>query len=146
MKAHVLLIDDNASRSAERRRYLVGAGAGVINACEERQAIEVMQSPRVDVVCIDAQFVVNRGSQIAALVKYLKPFIPVVLIADDDRLPGCSKEHVDIVIDRADFDVTGGRLVQELSRDRVPFFRQWFDEWAGRRASESGRDETIRTC
>jgi PleD family two-component response regulator len=112
MKAHVLLIDDNASRSAERRHYLVGAGLGVINACEERQAIEVMQSYRVDVVCIDAQFVVNRGSEVGALVKCLKPFVPVVLIADDDRLPGHSKVHVDIVIDRADFDVTGGRLVQ----------------------------------
>jgi DNA-binding NtrC family response regulator len=145
MKTHVLLVDDNASRSAERRHYLVGAGVEVINACEVRQAIEVMQSHRVDVVCIDAQFVVNRGSEIGALVKCLKPFVPVVLIADDDRIPDHFEEHVDIVIDRADFDVTGRRLVQELNRGHVPFFRRWFDEWTDC-ASKSGRDETIRAC
>jgi hypothetical protein len=109
MKTHVLLVDDNASRSADRRHYLVGGGVEVINACEERRAIEVVQSHRVGVVCIDAQFVVNRGSEIGAFVKYLKPCVPVVLIADDDRIPGHLEEHVDIVIDRADFDIAGRR-------------------------------------
>ena len=95
MKAHVLLVDDNALRSANRRHYLVGGGVEVINASEERQAIEVVQSHRVDVVCIDAQFVPNRGSEIGAFVKFLKPRVPVVLIADDDRIPGHFEEHVE---------------------------------------------------
>ena len=146
MKAHVLLVDDNALRSANRRHYLVGGGVEVINASEERQAIEVVQCHRVDVVCIDAQFVANRGSEIGAFVKFLKPRVPVVLIADDDRIPGHFEEHVDIAIDRADFDITGVRLVQELCRDHVPFFRRWFDEWASRRTSEPGGDETIHMC
>ena len=100
--------------------------------------LKLVQSHRVDVVCIDAQFVVNRGYEIGAFVKCLKPCVPVVLIADNDRIPGHFEEHVDIVIDRADFDITGGRLVQELCRDHVPFFRRWFDEWAGRRTSSRG--------
>ena len=146
MKTHVLLVDDNASRSADRRHYLVGAGIEVINASEERQAIEVVQSHRVDVVCIDAQSAVNRGAGIGAFVRYLKSHVPVVLIADDGRIPGHFEEHVDIVIDRADFDLTGGRLVQELCRDHVPFFQRWFDEWASRRTSKTGGDQTIYTC
>ena len=145
MKTHVLLVDDNGLRSMGRRHSLVGAGVEVINACGGREAIEVMQSQRVDVVCIDAQFVVNRRSEIGAFVKCLKPFVPVVLIADDDRIPGHFEEHVDIVIDRADFDITGRRLVQELNRGHVTFFRRWFDEWT-ERASKSGREETIRAC
>ena len=107
MKTHVLLVDDSASRSADRQHYLVGAGVEVLNASEELQAIEVVQSHRVDVVCIDAQFVVNRGSKIGAFVKRLKPCVPVILIADNDRVPGHFEEHADIVIDRADFDITG---------------------------------------
>jgi DNA-binding NtrC family response regulator len=146
MKTHVLLVDDNASRSADRQHYLVGAGVEVLNASEELQAIEVVQSHRVDVVCIDAQFVVNRGSKIGAFVKRLKPCVPVILIADNDRVPGHFEEHADIVIDRADFAITGRRLLQELGRDHVPFFQQWFDEWANRRTSEPGRDETIHAC
>lgn len=145
MKAHVLLVDDNALRSADRQHYLVGAGVEVMNASEQRHAIEVVQSHRVDVVCVDAQFVVNRGSKIGAFVKRLKPRVPVILIADNDRVPGHFEEHADIVIDRADFDVTGRRLIQELCRDHVPFFQRWFDEWASRRTSEPGRDETIHT-
>jgi|SRR5271165_553191 hypothetical protein len=146
MKAHVLLIDDNASRSANRRQYLGGSEIEVMNASEERQAIEVVQSHRVDVVCIDAQSAVNRGPGIGAFVKYLKPHVPVVLIADDGRIPGHFGGHVDIVIERADFDLTGGRLVQELCRDHVPFFQRWFDEWASRRTSKTGGDQTIYTC
>jgi DNA-binding NtrC family response regulator len=146
MKTHVLLVDDNVSRSADRRHYLVEAGIEVINASEERQATEVVRFQRVDVVCVDAQSVVNRGSEIGAFVKYLEPCVPVVLIADGDRIPGHFEEHVDIVIDRADFDVTGRRLVQELCRDHVPFFRRWLDEWASRHTSEAGRDETIHAC
>jgi DNA-binding NtrC family response regulator len=146
MKAHVLLVDDNALRSANRRHYLVGGGVEIINASEERQAIEIVQSHRVDVVCIDAQFVANRGPEIGAFVKFLKPGVSVVLIADDDRIPGPFEEHVDIVIDRADFDLTGRRLVQELCRDHIPFFQRWFDEWASRRTSRTGGDQTIYTC
>src|SRR5271166_958627 len=146
MKAHVLLVDDNASRSAERWQYLVGAGIEVINASDDRQAIEVVQSHRVDVVCIDAQSAVNRGSGIGGFVKYLKPHVPVVLIADDGRTPSHFEEHVDIVIDRADFDITGGHLVRELYQTQVPFFWRWFDEWAIRRTSKPGGDETVYTC
>jgi len=146
MKAHVLLVDDNASRSEDRRQYLVGAGIEVINASEERQAIEVVQSHRVDVVCIDAQSALNRGPGIGAFVKCLKPHVPVVLIADDGRIPGHFEEHVDMVIDRADFDITGRHLVRELYRNQVPFFWRWFDEWASRRTSKPGSDETIYTC
>jgi len=146
MKARVLLVDDNASRSADRRQYLGGAGIEVINASGERQATEIVQSHRVDVVCIDAQSAVNRGSGIGGFVKYLKPHVPVVLIADDGRTPSHFEEHVDIVIDRADFDITGGHLVRELYQTQVPFFWRWFDEWAIRRTSKPGGDETVYTC
>ena len=66
-----------------------------------------------------------------------------LLIIDDERIYGHFEEHVDISIDRADFDVAGRRLVQELNRGHVPFFRRWFDEWTDR-ASESRGEETIR--
>ena len=144
MTTHVLLVDDNASRSAERRHYLAGAGVEVMNACEGHEAIEFIQSHRVDVVCIHAQFVVNRGSEIGTFFKCLKPFVPVILIADDNWVPGHFEESVDIVIDRADFDLAGRRLVQELNRGHVLFFRRWFDECADR-ASKSER-EIIHMC
>jgi DNA-binding NtrC family response regulator len=98
MKTLVLLADDNVSRSADRRQHLVTAEVEVIIAGDECQAEEALNSCRVDVVCIDMQFVVNRGDEVGAFIKSLKPFVPVVLIADGDRVPGHFEEHVDIVL------------------------------------------------
>jgi hypothetical protein len=54
MKTHVLLVDDNASQSADRQHHLAGAGVEVMNESEERQAIDVVQPP-----CLNADIVVD---------------------------------------------------------------------------------------
>jgi DNA-binding NtrC family response regulator len=144
MTTHVLLVDDNASRSAARQRFLAAAGVEIIIACSEYRAVELIKSRRVDVVCFDSEFVVNRGPWLGAFIRRQMPFVPVVLIADDGRIPGHFEKHVDIVIDRADFAISGRRLIRELLRGHVPFFHIWFEVWMNR-AAKSERGALVRT-
>jgi len=145
MGTHVLLVDHKAARSNERQDDLVAAGVEVISAFEEHQAANALKSHRVDVVCMDSQFVMNFGSGLGALIEGLNPTAPVVLVVDDTHIPGHFQKYVDIVIDRADFDVTGPRMMQQLNRGQVTFFQRWFGEWVSR-ASKLRRDEAIPTC
>jgi DNA-binding NtrC family response regulator len=140
METQVLLVDHNAARCNERRDDLVAAGVEAISAFEEYQAAEALKCNRVDVVCIDSQFVINGGSRIGPLIEGLKPVVPVVLIVDEGHIPHHFQEYVDIVIDRADFDITGTRLLQQLHRGQVTFFQRWFGDWVNR-ASQSRRGE-----
>jgi DNA-binding NtrC family response regulator len=144
MATHVLLVDDNASRSADRQRFLAAAGVEIIIACNEYRAVELIKSSRVDIVCIDSEFVLNRGPWLGAFVRRQMPFVPVVLIADDGRIPDHFEKHVDIVIDRADFAISGRGLIRELLRGHVPFFHTWFEDWMNR-AIKSERGQPVRT-
>ena len=144
MTTHVLLVDDNASRSADRQRFLAASGVEIIIACDEYRAVEVIKSHRVDVVCIDSEFVMNREPWLGAFMRRQVPFVPVVLIADDARVPGHFEKHVDIVIDRADFAISGRGLIRELLRGHVPFFHTWFEVWMNR-AAKSEHGALVRT-
>ncbi len=145
MGTQVLLVDNDAARSNRRRNDLADAGVEVISAFEEQQAAEAMKSDRVDVICIDSQFVTNCGSGIGALIELRMPTTPVVLIVDGPRIPSQLQKHIDIIVDREDFPKVGKRLMQQLSRGQVPFFQEWFYAWVNH-ASQSRRGELNPPC
>lgn len=82
----------------------------------------------------------HAGSGIGALIEGLKPIVPVVLIVDEGQIPRHFQKYVDIVIDRADFEIAGTRLLQQLNSGQVTFFQRWFGDWVNR-ASPSRRCE-----
>ncbi len=144
MGTHVLLVDNNAARSADRQRFLASAGVKIIAVGDEYRAVEVINSGRVEVVCIDSEFVANRGPWLGAFIKRQMPLVSVVLIVDGDQIPGRFEKYVDIVIDRTDFAISGVGLIRELSKGHTPFFRTWFEDWMNR-AAQSERAESVRT-
>ena len=141
----VLLIDHNAERCNERRNDLAAAGVEAISAFEEHQAASLRKSHRVYAVCIDSQVAMNWGAWVAGLIEGLKPIAPVVLIVDEGPIPRHFEKYVDIVIDRADFDITGPHLMQQLNWGQATFFQRWFGDWMNR-TSGSRHDEAIPTC
>jgi DNA-binding NtrC family response regulator len=145
MSTQVLLVDHDAARSDKRRKDLAAAGVEVISAFEEQQAAAALQSDHVDVICIDSQFVTNCGPGIGALIERREGPIPVVLIADEARVPGQLQMRVDVIVDREDFPRTGRHLMQQLSRGQVPFFQRWFCEWVNR-DPQSRRGDAIPPC
>jgi len=144
MTTRVLLVDDNARRSADRQGFLAAAGVEIIAASDAHQAVEVIKSLHIDIICIDSEFVAHHGPWLGAFIKRQGSWAPVVLIVDDDRIPAHFEKHVDIVIDRADFAITGRGLIRELMRGHIPFFKTWFEDWMNR-AARSGRSQSIRT-
>jgi DNA-binding NtrC family response regulator len=145
MSTHVLLVDNNAARSRQRRHDMASAGVQVTNAFDEQQVAEAMDSVRIDVICVDSQFVSDRGAEIGALMETRMRTVPVVLILDDAQVPGNLQSYVDVVVDREDFPTKGTQLMQDLDGGQVPFFQRWFCEWVGR-ASLSRRNEAVPTC
>ncbi len=145
MGTQILLVDNDAARSNRRRNDLAAAGVEVITASEEQQAAEAMKSDRVDIICIDSQFVTNRGPGIGALIELRMATTPVVLIVDDAQIPGQLQKHVDVIVDREDFPRMARGLMQQLSRGQVPFFQRWFGAWVNR-AFQSRRGESFPPC
>ena len=142
MNAHVLCFDKNTQRSMGRRRSLEDAGFVVLHAQNEVEAPELLQSGRVDVVCIDSYLMSNGETGVASGIKSVKPHVPVVLIHDDGAIPERFREYVDVVIDEPDFDATARWLIEELCDCEFPFFVRWFDDWM-RRSSEGTGDEPL---
>ncbi len=132
MRAQILCVDDNGSRSIDRRRSLEDIGFAVMYACDETQAAEMLKSHPVDIVCVDSHSLNRVGSALGASIKSVKPHVPLVLICDKNVTPDTLGEHVDIVIDEPDFDTKGQWLLEELSDAYAPFFLRWLDEWLDR--------------
>jgi hypothetical protein len=145
MRAHILCVDDNGSRSADRRRSLEDVGFVVMYACDETQAAELLKSHPVDVVCVDSHSLNRVGSALGASIKNVKPRVPLILICDKDTTPGTLGEHVDIVMDEPDFDTKGQWLLEELCDAYAPFFLRWLDEWLDRELA-SKKDESSGIC
>src|SRR5271157_3289477 len=95
MKAHILCIDDNSSRLMGRRKTLEDAGFAVLGASDEMQAVELLTTLRVDVVCVDSRFLRTAGTDIAASIKSAKPHVPIVLMRDNGAIPASFREHAD---------------------------------------------------
>ena len=145
MRAHILCVDDNGSRSIDRRRSLEDVGFVVMYACDETQAAALLKTHPVDIVCVDSYSLNSVGSALGASIKNVKPRVPLILICDKDTTTGTLGEHVDIVMDEPDFDTKGQWLLEELCDACAPFFLRWLDEWLDRELA-SKKDESSGIC
>lgn len=144
MNAHVLCVDTNTLRSMDQRKHLKDAGFLVLHAHDESQAIELLQSCRVDVICINSS-VGNAEPGVAACLKNVQPHIPVVLIRDSGAIPDLLQEHVDVVVEEPDFGATAQWLIEKLRDADCVFFARWFADWM-RRPCELRTDEPFHSC
>jgi response regulator receiver domain-containing protein len=140
MNAHVLCIDDNPSRATDRQKDLEDAGFVVINACDETEAVELLRSRPVDVVCVDSRLWSTDKSRVASKIKNVRPDVLIILICEWGMVPPCFWEHVDVVIDEPDFKGKAQWLIEELRDVHFPFFVEWFDDWK-RRAADATNNE-----
>lgn len=145
MKPCVLCVDQSTSRSKDRLKSLESAGFGVLKASDELHAIELLQSHRVDVICIAPQNGEVQQPGMGRSLKSVRPDVPVVLIRNQGNPPLHFEEYVDIVIDEADFRATGRGSIQLLQGAPNLFFARWFVNWM-RRSSELATGESRPTC
>ena len=145
MKPCVLCVKESTSRWKERLKSLDAAGFGVLNASDELHAVELLESHRVDVVCIASQDGEVQQPVMGRSIKSVRPDVPVVLIRDQVAPPAHFEEYVDIVIDEAGFRATAQWLIQALQEAPNVFFVQWFANWM-RRSCELTRGESCPIC
>lgn len=143
MKTHVLCVDDNRLRLISRRKSLEADGFIVLPAYDETQAVNLLKSQRVDVVCVDSAFLERGGSGVGANFKSVGPDVPIVLIRENGAVPVSMQEHVDVVIDGADFDAGVRSLIEGMLGVKHSFFLQWLDAWM-HHASKPVKDASLR--
>ncbi len=131
MNANILCIDDSEVRARDRRRTLEAAGFAVTNAHDQTQAIELLNSHRVDAICVDSRSAAGIG-RVGAVVRRFRPHIRVILICGDGTVPARFQEHVDIVMDESDFNRQAPHVIDGLKDFRCPFFVEWLNDWKRR--------------
>ena len=148
MEAHVLCVDNNGPRLMRHQKSLENAGCVILNTCDETQAVNLLKSHPVDVVCVQSGFVDGGGNGwngVGTNLERVKPDVPIVLIRDNGAIPSSFEEQVDVVIEEADFDARARWLLVQLQDVQYPFFLRWLNDWKGR-ASEPRNDEPLRIC
>lgn len=132
MRATVLCVDECTARSRGRGKALEAAGFAVLQARSESQALELLKSHRVDVVCIVPFEGDAHEPGIGHEIKNAQPDVPLVLIHGQGVVPVHFEEYIDIVIDEPDFEATAQWLIPTLQDTSNFFFVGWFVSWMRR--------------
>jgi hypothetical protein len=108
----------------------------VVDATDESQAVGLLVSRRVNVVCVHAHSLRAGITPMGAKIKSLRPNIRFVLICEDGVVPASFLEYVDVIMDESDFNKRAKWLIDELLDVRCPVFVKWFNDWKRRTADQ----------
>ncbi len=100
-KPTLLCVDDNETALHVRKLVLESAGYRVLVASDSATAMEVFSSSAVDIVVSDHFLQDCTGIELAAVMKKLKPFVPIIIISGLVDAPE-GIEHADLFISKAD--------------------------------------------
>jgi CheY-like chemotaxis protein len=96
----ILCVDDKPTPLAIRRMVLERSGYRVIGATSGAQALRILQENHIDLVLSDHYLRDERGIEIAAKMKAIKPEVPVLILSgSDDALE--RTPYVDGIIPKA---------------------------------------------
>ena len=83
----VLCVDDDPSLLMIHQMVLEASGYTVLAASSGPEALELFASCNVDAVLLDYSMPKMDGGQVAALMKVMKPYVPVVMLSALSSLP-----------------------------------------------------------
>ncbi len=97
--ARVLCIDDDLVGVSVRKLVLEQAGFDVSIANTSEEALEIFRNTAVDVVLSDHFLQGEAGTEIAAVMKALKPTVPIVILSGAIEIPP-GIEHADLFLSK----------------------------------------------
>ena len=100
-KPTLLCIDDNQTVLHFRKMLLESVGYSVLVASDSVTAIELFSSSAVDMVVSDHVLDDGSGTELAAVMKRLKPDVPIAIISGLVEAPE-GIEHADLFISKTD--------------------------------------------
>jgi hypothetical protein len=128
MEVRVLCIVGNDRRSEDWREQFQTSGHSVVRAIDDRQAVEVLNSRAVDLICMDSQTVAETWTEASSLaVENRCPRVPIVLVRTERGMPANFEHYVDVVTNEIGFGSTARWLIGDLREVRFPLFVQWFE-------------------
>jgi len=132
-QATILCIDDNWKELIERKTLLEQSGYQVREASGWEEGLKLFVAHSMDVVILDYQTPGVNGRVIAAMMKRLKPDIPILLISSFGPLPQKKLRQVNAFLYKSEVPLMLVATVRNLLQGRPkPFFYRWLDLWKGR--------------
>jgi len=112
-KPTLLCVDDNQTALHVRKLVLESAGYAVLVASDFATAMEIFSSSAVDLVLSDHVMEDGSGTELAAVMKRLKPDVPIAIISGLVEAPE-GIEHADLFICKTDSPPEILRKISEL--------------------------------
>jgi len=132
-QATILCIDDNWKELIERKSLLEQGGYKVREASAWEEGLKLFVSQSVDAVILDYQTPGVNDRVVAAMMKRLKPQIPILLVSSFGPLPQKKLRQVDAFLYKSEVELMLVATVRDLLQGRPkPFFYRWLDHWKGR--------------
>jgi CheY-like chemotaxis protein len=116
-KPTLLCVDDNQTALHVRKLVLESAGYAVLVASDFATAMEIFSSSAVDLVLSDHVMEDGSGTELAAVMKRLKPDVPIAIISGLVEAPE-GIEHADLFISKTDSPPEVLQKISELLNGR----------------------------
>jgi len=132
-KATVLCVDDHWKDLIERKTLLEENGFVVLEVTGWEESLKVFVDCTVHAVILDYQLPGMNGDMVAAMMKRLKPHIPIILLSAYGPLPEKKLRPVDAFVYKSDGKRRLLSTLRELLANRSrPFFSRWLNHWKSR--------------
>ena len=129
----ILCIDSHWNDLISRKMFLEKNGYRVLEATSADEGLKLFVDHRVDAVVLDYQIPGMNGDVVAARMKQLRSYIPILLLSAYGPLPEQKLEPVDTFLTKSQGSKVLLSALQDLLTKRPkPFFHRWFDTWKGR--------------
>ena len=129
----ILCIDNHWNELISRKMFLETIGYRVLEATSGDEGLKLFVDHRVDAVVLDYQMPGMNGDVVAARMKQLKSYIPILLLSAYGPLPEKKLKAVDTFLTKSQGSKVLLSALQDLLTSRPkPFFHRWFDTWKGR--------------
>jgi CheY-like chemotaxis protein len=130
LKATILCIDDHWNGLIGRKMLLENNGYKVLEASGGDEGLKLFLSHRVDAVVLDYQMPGMNGDVVAAKMKRVKSYVPIMLLSSYGPLPKRKLKAVDTFLSKSQPPkVLLSTLQGLLDNEPKPFFSRWLDAW-----------------
>lgn len=133
VKATILCIDDHWKDLIERKSLLEQNGFQVVESTDWEESLKLFLAHTVHAVIVAYQLSGMNGDVVAAMMKRLKPHIPILLVSAYGPLPKKKLRAVDAFVYKGESKRTLISALDDLLEQRSrPFFHRWLDHWKSR--------------
>jgi len=131
--ATILCIDGNWKELIELKLVLEREGFNVLAASGWEEGMQLFNGQSVNAVVLDYQTPGVSGNVVGAMMKRLKPYVPVLLLSAYGPLPRKKLRGVDTFLYKSEIPAVLLPAVRDLLAGRPKlFFYRWLDHWKSR--------------